>query len=158
MMREVHLQEACCELVADVARISGQVQLRVVGVSMVPTLWPGDLVFVRHCNPADIQPGSIIVFRQNKNLIVHRMIHWAGQCLIARGDARPCFDDPVGAADLVGEVESVFRNGRPVSARFSLFNRTIAALMRRSAWWTHFYMRLHSKIRSFHVAEAPISA
>ncbi|MGA8631481.1 MAG: S26 family signal peptidase [Terracidiphilus sp.] len=158
MMREAHLQKACCELVADVARISGKVQLKVAGASMAPTLWPGDLVFVRHCDPAQLHPNAVIVFRQEQRLIIHRFMHWAGQSVIARGDARPCFDDPVSVDDIVGEVESVVRDGRTVSTRLSLWNSMIAALMRRSEWWARFYMRLRSKIRSVGFAEAILGA
>jgi signal peptidase I len=158
MMREAHFQKACCELVVDVARISGKVQLKVAGASMVPTLWPGDLVFVRRCDPAQLQPNAIIVFRQEQRLVIHRFMHWAGQSVIARGDARPCFDDPVSVDDIVGEVESVVRDGRTVSTGLSLSNSVIAALMRRSEWCTQFYMRLRSKIRSFGFAEATLGA
>ena len=33
-----------CELVADVARAFGEVRLRVTGASMLPAIWPGDIL------------------------------------------------------------------------------------------------------------------
>ena len=41
---------------------------------MVPALWPGDLVTVRSSNLSELQPGSIVVFRQNERLVVHRLM------------------------------------------------------------------------------------
>ena len=117
MISEAHLQSACCDLIADVARNQGQVQLKVAGASMVPALWPGDLVTVRSCDSSELQPGSIVVFRQNERLVVHRLMradfarwvdstHWADGCLVTRGDARSRCDKPVKAGEVLGRVES----------------------------------------------------
>lgn len=154
MTREAHLQEACCSLVADVARISGKVQLRVAGASMVPTLWPGDFVSVHCCDPSELQPDSIIVFRQQQRLIIHRLLHRAGGRLITRGDARPLLDDPIDPADIVGRVENVIRNGHPVDPRPSLWQRAVAAALRRSEWCTWFFLRFSSRMRKMGVAGA----
>jgi signal peptidase I len=147
MMREAQLQEACCDLVADVARISGKVQLKVAGASMVPTLWPGDLVSVCCCDPSELQPDSIIVFRQKERLIVHRLMHRAGGRVVTRGDARPSLDDPIDPGDIVGRVENVMRNGRPVNPQLSVWRKTVAAALRRSEWCTWFFLRFSSRMR-----------
>jgi signal peptidase I len=154
MLREAHLREACCELVADVARISGKVQLKVAGASMVPTLWPGDLVSVHCCDPSELEPDTIIVFRQEQRLIVHRLVHQAGGRLITRGDARPSLDEPVEPGNIVGRVENVMRNGRPVNPRFSLWQKAVAAALRRSEWCTWFFLRFSSRMRKMGVAGA----
>ena len=134
MISEAHLQSACCDLVADIARNQGQVQLKVAGASMVPTLWPGDLVTVRSCDLSELQPGSIVVFRQNERLVTHRLMrvdfarwvdstHGADGCLVTRGDARSRCDKPVKASEVLGRVESAMRNGRPVNLQPSLWHR-----------------------------------
>ena len=104
MISEAH-QAACCDLVAGVARIHGKVYLKVAGASMVPVLWPGDLVTVRSCDSSELQPGSIVVFRQNERLVVHRLMHWVGDCVVARGDARLRYDQPVKAGEVLGRVD-----------------------------------------------------
>jgi signal peptidase I len=155
MISEAHLQSACCDLVADVARNQGQVQLKVAGASMVPALWPGDLVTVRRSDLSELRPGSIVVFRQNERLVVHRFVrwvdstHWADGCLVTRGDARPRYDQPVKAGEVLGRVESALRNGRPVNLQPSLWHRVLASVFRRSEWCASIYLRLSSRMRRF---------
>lgn len=153
-MPEAHLLETCCDLVEEVARASGKVHLKVTGASMVPTLWPGDLLTVRSCDPSDLPPDSIVVFRQKQRLIVHRLMHKSGDRIVTRGDARPCLDEPISAAEIVGRVENVMRNGRPVDPRPSPWQRVMAAALRRSEWCTWFFLRFSSRMRKFGVAGA----
>jgi hypothetical protein len=35
-----------CELVADVLRAGGEARVRVMGTSMLPALWPGDILVI----------------------------------------------------------------------------------------------------------------
>lgn len=147
MTQEECLREACCDLVAHVARASGKVQLRVRGASMVPALWPGDLLMVRSCCPSEVTPDSIIVFRQDQRLIVHRLIHRTGNEIITRGDARPQLDKAIESSQVVGRVELVMRNGRLVEPRDSLWRRLVAVCLRRSEWCTRFFLRFSSKMR-----------
>jgi signal peptidase I len=154
MILEAHLQSACCDLVAGVVRIHGKVHLKVAGASMVPALWPGDLVTVRSCDSSELQPGSIVVFRQNERLVVHRLMHWVGDCVVARGDARPRCDQPVKASEVIGCVESAVRNGRSVNLQPSLWHRVLASVFRRSQWCASLYLRLSSRVRRRGFCEA----
>lgn len=146
-MREALLQEACCDLVGEVARASGKVQLRVTGASMVPALWPGDLLTIYRCDLSALQLGSIVAFRQNQKLIVHRLMRCSGGQFATRGDALPCFDEPVSPSDIIGRVESVIRNGRSIDPRLSLWQKAVAAALRRSEWCTWFFLRFSSRMR-----------
>ena len=152
MVFEAHLQAACCDLVLDAVRISGKVKLKVAGASMVPALWPGDLVSVRHCAPSELGPGSVIVFRQNQRLIIHRLIHRTGDSIVTRGDARPRFDENVRAGDVLGFVETVVRNGRSVKLHFSPWQKAVAFTLRHSEWCTWFFLRVSSRLRRMGVA------
>lgn len=149
MIAEAHLQSACCDLAADIARQRGKIQLKVAGASMVPALWPGDLVTLRHCDPTELQPNWIVVFRQNERLVTHRLVRRVGGRLVTRGDACPYYDDPLDAREVLGRVEGILRDGRPVSLKFSVWKRWIAAILRHSEWCTGVYLRLGSRIRRF---------
>ena len=194
MVPEAHLQSACCELVADVARREGKVQLKVAGTSMVPALLPGDVVTVRSCNAAELKPGSIVVFRKNNRLVTHRFVRRvdvsrdreqgtgnreqgsgvrdrrsgvrdqrsqirdqrSDGCpatrMLTRGDARLRYDAPVEAGEVLGQVESVVRNGRPVDLRRSLWHRVLGPVLRRSEGCTRIYLRVSSRMRKLGVA------
>jgi signal peptidase len=154
MVPEAHLQSACCDLIADVARSQGKVHLKVAGVSMVPALWPGDLLTVRRCEPEELQAGSIIVFRQNQRLVVHRLMHWEDGRVVARGDAHFCLDRPAPASDVIGRVESIERDGRTVTPRLSIQQSVVGFVLRRSQRATRFYMRVVNRMRRFAAAKA----
>jgi len=128
-------------------RIHGKVHLKVAGASMVPALWPGDLVTVRSCDSSELQPGSIVVFRQNERLVVHRLMHWVGGCVVARGDARQRYDKPVKVGEMIGRVDSVLRNGRSVNLQPSLWHSVLASVFRRSVWCASLYLRLSSRVQ-----------
>jgi signal peptidase I len=147
MIEGSQLHEACCDLAADVARSSGKVQIRVYGTSMVPTLWPGDMVIVRPCQPSELLPDSLIMFRRNGGLVVHRLIHRTKDQIVARGDAHSDLDEPVGLSDVVGRVESVLRDGRPVDPRGSIWCRGLAFMLRRCELFARMFLRLGFRMR-----------
>jgi signal peptidase I len=147
MIHEAHLHEACCDLVADIAREKGKVKIKVAGTSMVPTIWPGDLVMVGRCEVAELKPGSIVMFRRNRGLVVHRVLSRTGKLIVTRGDAKRCVDEPVNVSDIVGEVESIVRNGRLLNPRGTIGTRAVAFLLRRSEGCAKLYLRFGFKLR-----------
>jgi signal peptidase I len=82
------------------------------GVSMHPFLQHGDQALLKH-GLRGLQTGDIIVFRQDNQLVAHRLLALRsdGSCL-TKGD-NVQFTDPVVTADqVVGRVLAVNRNGR----------------------------------------------
>lgn len=142
-----HVLEACCDLVVDVAKTSGLVQLRVAGCSMVPILWPGDLVFVQPCDFSRLEPGMVIVFRQHEKLVVHRILRREHGAVITRGDARGRLDGPVRNEDIVGRVDEVLRKGKRVGLQSSPRQMFTASILRRSEICTRLYLRCSSMLR-----------
>jgi hypothetical protein len=125
---------------------------------MVPVLWPGDMLTVQSCDPAELPTASIVVFRQNERLIAHRLLGRTGDCLITRGDARPRCDEPVKASDVVGKVESIVRDGRAVNPQPSRWQGLAAAVLRRSEWCTWLFLRVGARLRKFGAGDAPNSS
>lgn len=81
------------------------VPLVIVSGSMEPTLEVGDLVLVRLGVPADLPVGSVVAFRLNSTIVVHRLVGVRGGRLITKGDANPEPDPfPVYKESLVGVV------------------------------------------------------
>jgi hypothetical protein len=80
-------------LVADALRGRGHLRLRVHGESMLPTLWPGDVVEIEGCSLEDIRPGEIVLARREERLFLHRLV---APCtpngFLLRGDSVPRSD------------------------------------------------------------------
>ena len=69
---------AGCELVAEVARTHGEVQLQVLGGSMLPSIWPGDRLIAQRRNPNQIQRGKIILYQRDRRDYPARATSGAG--------------------------------------------------------------------------------
>ncbi len=128
-----------CELAGDVLRSSGQLRLRVMGWSMLPTIFPGDTLMIEPANAERVTRGDIVLFRGDRALVAHRVSVTSGAAgsllIITQGDAAPRPDPPVSGPQVLGKVSFVVRNGRCLEPAKNpgLSMRTVAALVRRSA-------------------------
>src|SRR5882724_7209688 len=66
-------EEGRCSLAAEALRSWGRLRLRARGLSMLPTLWPGDFLTVQSRRAEQIEPGEIILFMREGKFFVHRV-------------------------------------------------------------------------------------
>jgi Peptidase S24-like len=92
-------------LVADILRRGRfvRLQMRVYGESMLPALWPGDVVEIEGCSPEDVRPGEIVLARRDGRLFLHRLVaHWKPRGFQLHGDSVPGADPPYPPEALLG--------------------------------------------------------
>jgi signal peptidase I len=121
-----------CELVAEVAHRFGEVRLSVTGASMMPVIWPGDVLTVRRCGEAELQPGQIVLYRREGKLVAHRITRIHDNLLTTRGDSVSHDDSPVRKSEIVGQVISLLRRGRCVALELSFWRRAGCCILQRS--------------------------
>ena len=131
-----------CQLVTDVARSFGEVRVKVTGASMIPAVWPGDVITVRSTSLVDLQPGQIVLHRREEKLIAHRVTRIHDNLLITQGDSIPYEDPPVNEADMVGLVVGLLRNGHLMDLKQSEWQRISALILRRLRCLAHGRSRL----------------
>jgi signal peptidase I len=109
------LDEVRCSLAAEVLRSWGVLKLRATGVSMLPTLWPGDLLTIECLRPEEAEPGEIVLYMRSDRFFVHRIVSKKlsldNTSLVTRGDCMPDDDPPIGKNELLGRVTEVERSG-----------------------------------------------
>lgn len=81
--------------------------LTVTSSSMWPELSRGDIVFVKKTGIEDIEIGSVIVFRHENGLAVHRVIKIDETRITTKGDANPLADLPITYDDVVGRIPTI---------------------------------------------------
>jgi signal peptidase I len=140
------LDEAKHDLAAEVLRQFGEVRLKVNGASMLPSVWPGDVVTVRRRSPAELLPGRIVLCYRDQGFVAHRMVGRQGDCLITRGDSHLREDPPFGDEEALGEVVSILRNGRPVDLTPAWWHRIFSWTLRHSELCTRMVLRLRRSI------------
>jgi signal peptidase I len=154
MQAQAERRAACCELVSEVARNAGKVRLKLTGTSMLPAMWPGDVVTVQRCQLTDLRPGHIVLYRAEGKLVAHRVIRTFPDLLVTRGDSVPHCDSPVDTSAIVGRVATLVRNHRTIPIKQTWRLRALSAILRRS----HLCLRITLRFISRRSSHAPLAA
>jgi hypothetical protein len=98
-------------MVEDVLRQNGSLRMRVFGQSMLPSIWPGDIVTVEGRPVLQLAVGDIGLFRRNGRFFVHRVRDvFSLNCSLqfeARGDSSNQSDPPFHQSEVLGKVVSI---------------------------------------------------
>jgi len=108
-------------LLADVLRRGGRlgqvVRLRVHGESMLPALWPGDVVEIASCSLEDVRPGEIVLALRDGRLFLHRFVaRCTPDTFLLRGDSMPGSDPLLPSEALLGRLVRSTDGGQRIFA------------------------------------------
>jgi signal peptidase I len=137
-------------LAAEILRRRGTIHLRAWGNSMLPSLWPGDLLTIQCATDEDVVPGDIVLVLRNRRFCIHRFVEKQGVqgclSLITRGDAMPDRDPPCAASQLLGRVAVVRRGDRSFvpNRRVSPLHSALAWTLRRCDRLRTLTLRIHA--------------
>jgi hypothetical protein len=131
-VRESHPSERVkLELASEVLRRFGEVRFVARGSSMIPSIYPGDLLTVRSQAIAEAQHGHIVLALREGRFWAHRLIRkWREGnrfVLATRGDALPNEDPSLDESQVLGRVTSIVRFGRPIN--FARINSSSTKLL-----------------------------
>jgi hypothetical protein len=85
----------------DRPRVRGQIQ----GESMLPALWPGDVVEIESCSLEELRAGEIVLAQRDERLVLHRLIGDRGpNRFVLRGDCVRSADPEYTADALLGRL------------------------------------------------------
>jgi len=141
-------------LAAEVLRSGLHLRLRAMGTSMLPTLWPGDLLTIESVAVEQAKRGDLILFMREGRFFVHRLIAKveADAMLITRGDCLSAGDAPVSAKEFLGKVVQVQRRGLSFAPgpRLSRVRLLIARLLCHFAPLQRLTLRIYARYRAAH--------
>jgi signal peptidase I len=138
-----------CELAGEVLRSSGRLRLRASGHSMLPSIWPGDVLVIEQAGSEHVADGDIVVFRRGRSFVAHRVV---AKCAVqedstiqTRGDAMAQPDAPVQEQDLLGKVSFIIRDGKCIGPERvqSRPERAFSALLQRSEFAARLVVGVH---------------
>ena len=89
----------------DYSNIFGYTFFEVATGSMANTIEIGDVVVVELTN--EVNENDIIVYKDGKSIITHRLIKKNDEELIAKGDANNSEDKPIQEEMVLGKVEKI---------------------------------------------------
>jgi len=165
-MQELLRQSARASLAGEVLQRTGRVVIRVYGTSMLPALWPGDIVFFGTCDPGCVVTGDVLLCCCDDRLLVHRvravLRHGGDLHFVTQGDTQRGCDRPIRAQQVLGRAVWVRRGASPareISRRRSNVNLAFSWIAARSTVVCEIALRIHAtatKIRS-HFSSMPES-
>ncbi len=126
----VQAREECegvvLSLAAEVLRTSGRLRFAALGASMVPAIFPGDVLIVRRETARKPRCGDVVLCFRAGRFCAHRVVEEQEEggrlLLVTRGDALTKDDPPLAESELLGRVTTVIRgrkrielDGRPTA-------------------------------------------
>ena len=121
--------------------------MRAFGTSMVPSIWPGDIVTIEQIRDKN-EVGSIVLAIRDDRLYLHRLVgtesSHGGTFFITQGDAMPRPDPACSQDRVIGKVVCIHHDGRSTVPRMhrSLFARFVAWMFCHSALLRRILMRV----------------
>ncbi len=137
-------------LAAEMLRSRGTVRLRAWGASMLPSVWPGDLLSIESAAHDEVVPGDIVLVMRENRFVIHRLVETLRDqdrfLWITRGDAMPHNDPPAAESELLGRVAGVCRAHRSFvpSRRVSLLDSALAWMLCRWDRFRNLALRIHA--------------
>ncbi len=134
------------ELATEVLAAGGTIRLQALGTSMLPSIWPGDVLSIEHKSGQEIVPGDIVLVARQSRFFVHRLIEKHNSCWITRGDSLPQNDEPATEVQVLGKVSLIYKKTGVVvpNSRVSGFGRALAWMLCRWDSFRNITLRMHS--------------
>jgi hypothetical protein len=134
------------ELAAEVLAAGGTLRLQAMGTSMLPSIWPGDVLNIKHKAGGEMVPGDIVLVARDGRFFVHRLMGKSESGWITRGDSLPQNDEAVAEGQVLGLVSLIHRRSGVIvpRRRVSLFRRALAWMLCRWDFLRNLALRSHS--------------
>ncbi len=133
-------------LAVEVLRSAGEARLFAGGGSMLPSIWPGDILEIHRVASEDLAVNDVVVFARENRLVVHRILSLNRDgheiILITRGDRSHRSDSPVSASELLGKVKMIQRGGRKLSPHPTRWTQIASWVLLRSELCTRILLYL----------------
>jgi signal peptidase I len=111
------LEEHKIELAAELLRSGGRIRIRALGTSMLPTIFPGDVLQIESAPLNELAVGDVVLIKRGNRIIIHRLVSNEGEQWVTRGDAVPQDDPPVVDEEFLGRITQIDRGSRAIEPR-----------------------------------------
>ena len=134
------------ELATEVLNAGGTIRLQALGTSMLPSIWPGDVLSIEHKSGQEIVPCDIVLVARYSRFFVHRLIEKRNSCWITRGDSLPQNDEPAAEVQVLGKVAQIHRKTGAIvpDSQVSAFGRALAWMLCHWDSFRNIAVRMHS--------------
>ena len=134
------------ELAAEVLSAGHTIRLQAQGTSMLPSIWPGDVLSIEPRPAHALVPGDIVLVAKQSRFFVHRLIEKGNAWWITRGDSLPQVDEPATEVQVLGKVYLIHKKAGVMvpNSQPSRLTRTFAWVLCHSDLFRSLALRIHS--------------
>lgn len=142
--------ETKLSLAAETLQTFGELRFAALGSSMIPAIFPGDILIVRREPAAAISCGDVALSFAEERLRAHRVVRRMEDggrlTFVTQGDALSEGDRPIGEAELLGRVTAIIRRRRRIELdrRPGAWRATAQWAVRNSSAAAKWLLRWHS--------------
>jgi ATP-binding cassette, subfamily B, bacterial len=115
-MEHSNLQEQLKDFAEKLLDDGINIEVRMQGFSMFPTLKNGEIAQVEKCTTAQVKIGDLLVFKQKNRYIAHRLMKIQQRdgklFLLAKGDNNYHFDPLFSENELIGKIKTVRKEAK----------------------------------------------
>ena len=136
------------DLAAQVLSSGGTIRLQALGTSMLPSIWPGDVLSIEHKSGEEIVPGDIVLVTRDGRFFIHRLIEKSSAAWITQGDSLLHPDPRAAEVQVLGKVSMIHRKSGNIvpKPRLSPFGRASARMLCRWDLLRNIALRMHVAI------------
>lgn len=133
-------------LAAEVLAANHTIRMQALGTSMLPSIWPGDVLSIEPRTGDEIVPGDIVLVARQSRFFIHRVVEKRDSYWITRGDSLPQNDEPAAEVEVLGKVALIHKKSGVVfpKSQVSLPNRMLAYMLCHWDSLRCFALRVHS--------------
>jgi hypothetical protein len=146
-------------LASELLRSGGSIRMQALGTSMLPTVWPGDVLSIEG-RPGRVSLGDLMLVQREQGVTVHRVVACDASRCITRGDAMPHDDPPAHPLDILGRVTTIHRAEQVIvpKSRILPHQLLLAWIFCHSWLCRNFALRVHLAMSKNHrrVSEQPV--
>ena len=114
---------------------------------MLPAIWPGDVITVRHRGWSDLRPGQIVLYRHEGRLIAHRIQSLSVGRMVTKGDSLAAVDPLVEESEVIGQIVRISRGSRTISTEQALWQRIGSSILSRSDFLMRGVLSIHRRLQ-----------
>lgn len=126
------------------------IRLTAWGASMLPSIWPGDMLTIEPVKHDEVVRGDIVLVLRNHRVFIHRVVETTektnSRMWITRGDSMPQSDPPATESNLLGRVVGGSRAGRNFAPnrKVSMLGSVLAGIFCRFDRIRNLALRIHA--------------
>jgi hypothetical protein len=101
------LDAGALELLREVLARGGTLELPAAGLSMIPSIYPGDRLVLGPLPPTGAEVGDVVAWARGGSVRVHRVVQVDARGVVTRGDALPQPDGVLAPGEILGRLITV---------------------------------------------------